>query len=190
MIKLLTGLCAVALALLVAPAPAATLSFTTPPAAVRPGDSFTLDVLVAEVVDLYAFQFDIAFDPAILQASPVLEGDFLSAGGRATLFWPGSIDNLAGTVSFTANTLVGPGPGVSGDGWVVHLSFQALTAGRSELSFGNVVLLDSALADITTTPMGSAINVSSVPEPASLALFGIGLAVLTAAARRQLRHGG
>jgi len=65
MIKLLTGLCAVALALLAAPAPAATLSFAAPPAAVRPGDSFTLDVRVAEVVDLYAFQFDIAFDPAM-----------------------------------------------------------------------------------------------------------------------------
>ncbi len=179
-----TGLWGVVLALLAAPALATTLTFAAPPAAVRAGDSFTLDVGVADVADLYAFQFDVGFDPAILQAKAALEGDFLSAGGRTTLFWPGSIDNLAGTVSFAANTLVGPGPGVTGSGWVVHLSFQALTAGRSELTFGNVVLLDSALAEIAATPLGSAVSVTSVPEPASVALYAMGLALLMTSARR------
>lgn len=184
----LTCLWGMVLALLAAPASATTLSFAAPAPAVQVGDTFTLDVLVADAPDLYAFQFDIAFDPAIVQANTVLEGDFLSAGGRTTFFLPGTIDNSAGTVSFTANTLAGPGPGVSGDGLVVHLSFHALAVGQSSLSFGNVVLLDSALMELATTHMGGAISVASVPEPASVALFGIGLAALTAGARRRGRH--
>ena len=94
--KKLTCLWGIVLALLVAPASATTLSFAGDPAAVQVGETFTLDVLVAESTDLYAFQFDIAFDPAIIQADAVLEGGFLSAGGQATFFMPGSIDNIAG----------------------------------------------------------------------------------------------
>ncbi len=186
--KKLTCLCGIVLALLAAPVSATTLSFAPSPAVVQVGDTFTLDVLVAQAADLYAFQFDFAFDPTLVQADTVLEGDFLSASGRATFFFPGAIDNIAGTVSFTANTLIGPGPSVTGDGTVVHLSFHALAPGQSDLSFGNVVLLDSSLSDIATTPMDGAVNVTSVPEPASVALFGIGLAVLTVGAGRRNRH--
>ena len=184
----LTCLWGMVLALLAAPVSATTLSFAAPPAVVQVGDNFTLDVLVAQAPDLYAFQFDIAFDPVIVQLNTVLEGDFLSAGGRATFFLPGTIDNIAGTVSFTASTLVGPGPAVTGDGLLVHLSFHAMAAGQSALSFGNVVLLDSTLAELATTPMNGAIHVASVPEPASGALFGIGLVVLTAGAGRRMRN--
>ncbi len=34
---------------------------------------------------------------------------------------PGTVDNIAGTVSFTANTLVGTGPAVTGGGVIMHL---------------------------------------------------------------------
>lgn len=180
----------IVLALLAGPASATTLSVAADPAAVHVGDTFTLDVLVADVTDLYGFQFDVGFDPAIVQANAVLEGGFLAAGGRATSFVAGAIDNIAGTVSFTANTLLGPGAGVTGDGVVVHLVFQALAVGQSDLVFGNTVLLDSALAELATTSVGGAITVASVPEPASGALLGIGLAILAVARSRPTRTAG
>lgn len=174
------------LAFLAAPAAATTtLSFSASPAVVQVGDTVSLDVRVTDVTDLYAFQFDVAFDPAVLQLSQMLEGSFLGGSGGATAFVAGAIDNLAGTVSFTANTLLGPGAGATGSGVLARLVLQATAAGSSELAFGNVMLLDSTLADIAAVPSTGAIDVTAVPEPASAVLTALGLAVLAAAGRRR-----
>ena len=55
-------------------------------------DTFTLDIRAEDVYDMAAWQFDIAFDPAILEAIDVSEGDFLKRGST-TLFQSGTIDN-------------------------------------------------------------------------------------------------
>ena len=75
---------------------------------------FTLPVDIAGVSDLYAFQFDLAFDPTILQLLSVFEGGFLPSAG-STIFIPGAIDNIGGTATATADTLVGDIPGAVAD---------------------------------------------------------------------------
>ena len=139
-----------------------------------PGVGETFDVLVeiSSVSDLYAFQFDISFDPAILSAIDVTEGSFLPGGGF-TFFIPGSIDNIGGSISFTADILLTAVSGVSGSGTLADLQFQALTVGTSPVNLSNVILLDSNLSDIPyNTSNGS---VSPVPEPATMLLLGSGL---------------
>jgi hypothetical protein len=74
------------------------LNIEPPSQVVHPGPSFSLDVLISNVADLYAFQFDLGFDPLILSATGVTEGPFLPSGGT-TAFIPGTIDNSGGTVS-------------------------------------------------------------------------------------------
>src|ERR1022692_4762920 len=91
---------------------------------------FTLPVDIAGVSDLYAFQFDLAFDPTILQLLSVSEGSFLPSAG-STFFIPGDIDNIGGDAISNADTLVGDIPGASGDGDLVDFTFQAINPGAS-----------------------------------------------------------
>jgi hypothetical protein len=139
------------------------------------GDIFTLDVDATGVTDLYAFQFDLRFNPSLLSAISVTEGGFLPNGGP-TFFILGTIDNVGGTVTATADSLLGAVSGVTGNGTLAEFEFEALGTGASTLSFAfaNEILLDSSLNDITanTTFQSGSITISggaSVPEPNSLA---------------------
>ena len=77
------------------------------------GDTFTFDVRADNVSDLAGWQFDIAFDPAILEAVDVSEGDFLKTDGGATFFQRGHIDNAAGKITGLSAARLTDG-GVSG----------------------------------------------------------------------------
>lgn len=178
-------LCGCLLAGLVAPAAATTLSIDAAPASVKVGETFAVDVIVTDANDLYGFQFDLVFAAPVLQAHEVVEGGFLAAAGASTSFFPGFVDAGEGSVSFIANTRLGPGGGASGDGVLARLSFQALAPGQGSLQLRNVVLLDSALAETSATLAGASISVTAVPEPASVAMLATGLALLAGAARRQ-----
>ena len=96
------------------------VSLSPNPASVILGTAFTLDVSVTGVSDLYAFQFDLGFDPSVLAATGISEGAFLGTGG-ATFFIPGGIDNGAGSISSTANTLLTAIGGVSGGGVLARI---------------------------------------------------------------------
>lgn len=153
------------------------------------GDTFEIDVDVTGITDLYAFQFDLTFDPTVLSAVSVSEDAFLPGGGT-TFFIPGTIDNVGGDVSATADSLIGAVPGVGGDGTLVEFEFQALAPATSALSFANEILLDSYLDDITadTTFQNGAVTVnavSSTPESSTLVLVCTALLALVVIRRLQ-----
>jgi len=152
------------------------VSIQPPVSAVDVGSFFDVFVDVSSVTDLYAFQFDIGFNPAIISAISLTEGPFLPSGGT-TLFFPGVIDNAAGTITFTADTLIGAIPGVSGSGSIADIQFQALALGTSPIGLSNVLLLDSSLSDIAFNTANASVDVSStaVPEPTTILLLGSGL---------------
>jgi hypothetical protein len=147
-------------------------SFSTPSV----GSLFDLSVEVSLVTDLYAFQFDIRFDPAILSAVSVMEGSFLPSGGD-TSFIPGSIDNGAGAIRFTLDFLFDSVGGVNGSGELAALRFQTLAVGTTSVDLYGVTLLDSNLADICFSTEGGTIN--AVPEPFTGLLLGLSLGILT-----------
>lgn len=133
--------------------------------------TYDVPILITGAVDLTSWQFDLAFDPAIVQAIGVTEGPFLSSSGsKLTLFIPGFTSN--GLVSGVADFYSDIPPGPSGSGLLADIQFQARATGLSPLTLSNVFL--------NLSNQGFAITNGQlrVPEPSSIALAIIGLALL------------
>ena len=158
-----------------------TLSIEPPSQNVNVGEGFSLQVSVTNVADLFAYQFDIAFDPSVLAAQSITEGTFLSGGG-STFFVPGSIDNTAGLISFTANALFGPITGVDGGGVLAQMTFDAIGGGISSVNLSGITLLDSTLSDMSADVVAGSVQVQpgAVPEPGSFWIVALGIGWLGA----------
>jgi general secretion pathway protein D len=155
------------------------------PATVSQGASFAVDVNIAGVTDLFAYQLDLNFNPSILQATgTITEGSFFQSGGG---FVPGTIDNSLGSIASNANTLLGPGPGLDGGGTLIEFQFLAVAAGTSGLDLANIILLDSNLDNIDfTSTHGSVVVTGSgptpTPEASTVLLLAVGMLALATVA--------
>ncbi len=133
---------------------------------------FTVSISITNATELTSWQFDLAFDPAIVHADAVTEGPFLStSGANLTLFSPGFI--LSGLVSGVSDFYSDLPPGPSGSGILALTRFHTLAPGISQLTLSNVFL---DLSD-------QGFNISNgqvlvMPEPSSLALLICGLVLL------------
>ena len=98
-------------------------------------DTFTLDISAETVFDMAGWQFDIAFDPAILEAISVSEGNFLKTGGT-TFFQGGSIDNANGKITGLSAARLSA-QGVAGTGSLLQVRFKAKSGGETALVLQN-----------------------------------------------------
>ena len=119
---------------------------------IHTGDTFTFDVRADNVADLAGWQFDIAFDPAILEAVDASEGDFLKTDGGATFFQSGHIDNAAGKITELISGRISEG-GVSGSGSVLQVRFKAKSAGETGLALQNFLFGSVAEESIPAAPL-------------------------------------
>ena len=179
-----TGCAMILAGLLSAPgwATAQVFSASASPSPAVVGSPLALSVLITGVTDLFAYQFSLAFNPLVLQVASVTEGAFLPTAG-GTLFDGGVVNNALGTVILTNGVLTGPVPGANGGGVVARINFSVTRAGVSSLNFSDVLLIDSNLATLPVLISNG--MVTAVPEPASYALFALGLAGLAAWRQRK-----
>ncbi len=91
---------------------------------VEPGDSFTVEVWVKDVVDLYGFDVVLNYDPAYLDYHSISMGDFLDVGNSLTC---GSTS--AGTVQCN-NAQINPSTPKNGDGILFSVTFEAKSEER------------------------------------------------------------
>jgi hypothetical protein len=171
-----------------------TILIEPPTLTVNQNQTFSLDISVESITDLYAYQFDVSFDPLILSALSIDEGSFLQGGG-ATFYAPGTIDNGSGTVNLTANTLLGPGPGIDGTGILATLWFKALNPVTTTVSLLNVQLLDSNINEIsapiqnsTTVTVQDVPTPPVVPTPSELGFFASALPIIFYLSTRRRKH--
>ncbi len=108
---------------------------------VNVGDRFTLGLVVEDITNLAGWELDITFDPAVLQAVSVSEGDFLSQNNGQTFFQAGAINNTAGEIPGSALARISAG-GISGTGTLLSITFEAKTIGEGNLRLHEVKLGD------------------------------------------------
>ena len=113
------------------------------------GDTFMLEISAENIYNLAGWQFDIAYDPTVLEAVEVNEGDFLKTGGGATFFQRGTIDNRLGKVKGLSSARLSE-DGVSGTGTLLSVTFTAKAAGQTRLKLDNF-----QLAAITGKPINA-----------------------------------
>jgi len=88
---------------------------------VQPGDSFSVDIRVENVTDLYGFDVTLHFNPAYLQVDSLALGSFLSSG-----FGGHDFKNTTGIINYY-NTQMSPAGPKSGSGTLFTVNFTAKT---------------------------------------------------------------
>ena len=119
------------------------------------GDTFTYSIEIKNVKDLAGWQMDLAYNPAVLEAVAVREGDFLASGGVNAAFQSGTMSagkitgiwqaRVGRTVDATgANVLIDPVDGVTGSGELLSIEFQVKQFAEDALGLSNVQLSNTA----------------------------------------------
>jgi hypothetical protein len=141
--KLLTALIAMVCILqVVTAASAAGPTVSVNSADVSPGDTFTIDVTVDPQDDsVYGAQYDLTFDPAILQVVSQTKGDFLSQDGVSTINIVNKFDNTIGKLEY-AEIRLATKMGVTNPCVLATITFEAVSAGSADLLLSNVILAD------------------------------------------------
>ena len=103
------------------------------------GGTFTLELMVEGIIDFAGWQLEVAFNPSVLEAISVAEGDFLKKNGGNTLFQEGNIDNVAGSITGISAVSISTS-GVSGTGPLLSINFKAKNTGEGLLRLDAVKL--------------------------------------------------
>ncbi len=108
-------------------------SLFTQAAQVGVGDTFTLHLSTDNMTDLAGWQADITFDPNVLKADRVNEGNFLKQKGGRTHFRKGTINNQKGRINSLSSTRISEG-GADGEGTLLSVTFTTKAVGESRVA--------------------------------------------------------
>lgn len=101
------------------------------------GERFTVDIVVSPTEPVSGVQFDLLYNPTIVKAISVSQGNFL---GDSSFFSPGVIDNSAGRVVAVYGVTIGKGSSVSTSGIFAPILFETVSTGQNNFKFDKVIL--------------------------------------------------
>jgi len=112
------------------------------PISATAGDTFTVEVVVDSAQNLGGFEFDLAFNPAVIKVQDAALGDLLGSTGRTAARIGPWIDNAAGVVAFGGYSH-GDQAGTSSGGALGWITFRAIAEGSSILDIQSPLLADA-----------------------------------------------
>ncbi len=130
-----------------APPGSAIVSFDPPTLDQAVGSTFTVNVNLTGGQNVFSVPVQVLYNPRVLQLLNVSNGTLLSQDGQ-TVALVNRDDSMAGILQLTASRPPGAN-GISGDGSVFTLTFQARAPGQSTLSINRAVLKN---ANMQSTP--------------------------------------
>jgi general secretion pathway protein D len=107
------------------------------------GDAFTVSVVISDATNLGAFEFEMAYNPKVIQAESAVLGPFLGSSGRNAFPLGPTIRNETGWLRFGAFSF-GMGSGPSGGGILAELVLTGRGAGMTALDLQSVQVLSVA----------------------------------------------
>lgn len=123
-------------------------------------EPFPVDVVVEDVVNLGAFEFDLLYDESLLQFVDVSEGPFLGSSGRTVQCLEPRLS--AGSVRFLCVTLGPQPPGPDGAGTIASVSFEPVRSGWSPLRFQVMTLAHPDAQQIQAVSADASIGIAMV----------------------------
>ena len=155
------------------------------------GETVNANIDIQNVTDLYAFDLDVYYNPALLSLVNVTEGAFLPTGG-ATDFFVVDDTSTPGAIYDIVDLLLTAVSGVSGSGTLAALQFQVVNGyGQTPITLApGSSSAGSPLLDSNFNPIDATFNSGLVqtPEPATYGLVGSGLIGLAWFLRKKVRR--
>jgi general secretion pathway protein D len=121
------------------------------------GNTFVVSLLISGAQNVYSVPVQMNYDPAKLQLVNIANGGFLSQDGQAVALVHRE-DETTGTLQITATRPPGAG-GVSGQGSVVTMTFQAKASGQTPLTITRGGARDPAQQPITVNGAQASVTV-------------------------------
>jgi len=141
------------------PAPSGTASFLFDPPTIQAvkGNTFAVNLLISGAQNVYSVPVQVNYDPKMLQMVNVSNGGFLSQDGQVVTLVHRE-DETLGQSQITASRPSGAS-GVSGQGCVVTLTFQAKASGQTPLTITRGGARDPGLQAITVNGAQASVTV-------------------------------
>ncbi|MEA1905618.1 MAG: CARDB domain-containing protein [Euryarchaeota archaeon] len=122
-------------------ASAAPPSMSADSADVSIGDTFEIDITVdPQGNSVSGAQYDLTFDPAILQVVKQTKGNFLSQDGASTIEATNKFNNTIGKIEYDEGRIADDGVTVAGV--LATITFEAVSAGSTDLELSNMMVSD------------------------------------------------
>ena len=131
------------------------------PAEVGEGTDFIARVSITDVTNFDAANYDITYDPTILEVTDVTDGVIDGTAIPADM-WDFVPAKTQGNIRVINNV---PGlPGVSGSGYLADIHFHVVgeCCNASDITLSNGVLSDNTATEIPATWVGDSVHVNSV----------------------------